>query len=276
MSGSFGTDRLGLHLRAPAAALLVLVAGFVALLAGPSRADAGVRGIDVSRFQGTIDWAQVGETQIRFAYLQASRGMGRDCSVAPDDCGPDPTYAFNYENARANGIAVGAYHRAFAAGSTRKRAKKDALREVRVFVDTVKGVSKLRKYDMIPVLDLESPFTRLNPDRLIFWTKTWLRHVERKLGVKPMIYTNMSSWSETGDTLRFAKRGFPLWVANFDVEVPLVPAQNWAGFGYSMWQFTSTGSVRGISGDVDKNKLRVPLQDIQKVGAKAAQRRLSR
>jgi len=90
-----------------------------------------------------------------------------------------------------------------------------------------------------------------------------LNTLERRLGVRPMIYTNATSWSATGDTLRFARRGYRLWVANFGVRSPLVPAANWAGRGWSVWQFTSTGSVRGIEGSVDKNKLGVPLGRIE-------------
>ena len=52
-----------------------------------------------------------------------------------------------------------------------------------------------------------------------------------------------------------ALAGHPLWVANFDVPSPLVPAQNWAGKGWSIWQFTSSGRVKGIDGAVDKNRL---------------------
>ena len=61
---------------------------------------------------------------------------------------------------------------------------------------------------------------------------------------------------------RFAKRGHRLWVANFGVDEPQVPAANWAGYGWSVWQFTSTGRVRGVTGDVDKNRLAVPLRHL--------------
>ena len=74
--------------------------------------------------------------------------------------------------------------------------------------------------------------------------------------MKPLIYTNASSWSATGDTTWFAHNGHPLWVANFDVPKPLVPAQNWAGKGWSIWQYTSSGRARGIQGAVDRNKLK--------------------
>lgn len=239
---------------------LGLLAGLLLLAAlGASAADARVRGIDVSRFQGVIDWPRVGETKVAFAFVQASRGSGKDCKVRPRRCGPDGKYERNYEGARAAGLAVGAYHRAFASGRTRRLAKADARKEARVFA---RQVGALAPGDLLPVLDVEAPFSKLNARRLRLWIHTWLKKVRRKLGAKPIIYTNLSSWQATGDTTRFARRGHPLWVANFGVSSPAVPAGNWAGRGWTVWQFTSTGTVKGIEGSVDKNKLRGGLGEI--------------
>jgi lysozyme len=230
------------------------------LLALPAAAAAEKRGIDVSRFQGAIDWATVGKTKIKFAFVQASRGSGSDCLVAEDDCGPDPYYEINHESAEGVRIKVGAYHRAFASGRTRREARHDARQEARVFS---RAVGRLDNRDLVPVLDLETPFAGLNKGRLVYWIRTWLDKVEDKLGAKPLIYTNASSWAATGDTTRFAAKGYRLWVANFDVKAPLVPAANWNGQGWSVWQFTAKGRVRGIPGHVDKNKLAVPLSSLR-------------
>jgi lysozyme len=233
--------------------LALLCAGLLAL-AGPSSAEPRkLRGIDVSRFQGTVDWEQVGTTKIAFAWVQASRGSGRDCLVVPEQCGPDPFYEANIAGARANGIRVGAYHRAFAAGGSRKRARADARREARLFIETV---GRLRNRDLLPALDVETPFSRLDAKRLRLWIRTWTGLVQRRLGARPVIYTNHSSWQATGDSRGFARRGHLLWVANYNVQRPLVPAQDWDGKGWKVWQFTSTGSVRGIDGHVDKNRLK--------------------
>lgn len=236
-------------------ATLLAVLALVASAALPGAAGAkpkNIRGIDVSRFQEHIAWKQVGRTQTRFAFIQASRGDGRDCLVVPDECGVDPRYERNYKAARAVGIRVGAYHRAFASGRTVEGAKEDAREEANVFIGEV---GQLRGKDLLPVLDVETPFTRLDEQGLRAWIRAWMNRVDHKLGVKPIIYTNNSSWLETGDTTSFALDGHPLWVANFDVPEPLVPAADWAGKGWSIWQFTSSGHVRGISGAVDKNRL---------------------
>jgi GH25 family lysozyme M1 (1,4-beta-N-acetylmuramidase) len=233
--------------------LALLAAGSVAAMAKPKR------GIDVSRFQGEINWERVGKTRVEFAWIQASRGNGNDCAVVPDRCGPDELYAGNYDGARAAGIRVGAYHRAFAGGGGRKATRRDAHREAKVFIDQV---GSLRSGDLLPALDVETPFGGLSKKRLRLWIRTWLDRVVRKLGAKPVIYTNVSSWHATGDTKRFARRGHLLWVANWGVESPAVPADNWDGEGWSVWQYTSSGRVRGIKGRVDRNRMRVGWQTV--------------
>lgn len=258
MGSGFGKAGVPLGVALMATCVSMLLACAFALASTPP-AFGKAKGIDVSRFQGTIDWKAVGTTKIKFAYVAASRGMGLDCLVAGDQCGADPYYDANRRAARAQGIRVGAYHRAFAAGNTRARAREDALREARVFCHSV---GHLGKADLVPALDVEVPFVRLSPDRLRYWIRTWLEHVQSKLGVKPIIYTNTSSWASTGDTGRFARRGYRLWVANFGVSSPSMPAANWADKGWTMWQFSSTGRVRGIDGNVDRDRLAVPLSKL--------------
>jgi GH25 family lysozyme M1 (1,4-beta-N-acetylmuramidase) len=233
-------------------AAVALYAALVAL-AAPVASAKPKRGIDVSRFQGAIDWEPVGRTRVEFAFVQASRGDGSDCSVVPDRCGADERYAPNYEGARAAGLRVGAYHRAFAGGGGRRATKQDALSEANLFIDQV---GELRRRDLRPALDVETPFGGLDPRELRRWIRTWLRRVRGTLGAKPIIYTNASSWRATGDTRRFARDGHRLWVANFGVDNPDVPAGNWDGQGWSIWQYTSSGRVAGISGTVDRNRIR--------------------
>ena len=234
--------------------LLVTAALLLGLVAGPSSAHAGTKaiGIDVSRFQGTIDWPTVAGSGIRFAFVQASRGNGTDCTVRPGQCGPDPYFATNRLAAESAGIRVGAYHRAFASGATKTDARADALIEANIFIA---AVGSLQRGELIPVLDAESPFTGMTSGTLRTWIRVFVKRVNKKLGRKPMIYTNASSWSATGNTVEFAKARYPLWVAEWGVSRPTVPANNWAGRGYWVWQYTSSGSVPGISGRVDMDRL---------------------
>ncbi len=234
----------------------VLVAALVVLglVAGAAPAQAGTKaiGIDVSRFQGAIDWPSVAGSGIRFAFVQASRGSGADCTVKPAQCGPDPYFAANRLAAEAAGIRVGAYHRGFASGASAAEARADALAEANIFIA---AVGSLQRGEMIPVLDAEAPFTGMTSSSLRTWIRVFVKRVAKKLGRKPMIYTNASSWSATGNTTEFARARYPLWVAEWGVSRPTVPAGNWGGRGYWVWQYTSSGSVPGISGRVDMDRL---------------------
>lgn len=232
--------------RAFAAAILTL-----AVLASPAGA-ARLQGVDVSRFNDRIDWQRVAGDGIRFAFVQASRGGGDDCAVKPRRCGRDGLYDANYDGANAAGIPVGAYHRAFVTGRGRATLRDDAQAEATVFIDRV---GRLRPGDLRPALDFETPFADVKPEQLRLWVRVWLRRVKGALGVKPIVYTNTSSWAETGDTTEFALGGHALWVANWGVSKPSVPAANWAGESWSVWQYTSAGRVAGIHGRVDRDVL---------------------
>ncbi|HEX3563353.1 MAG TPA: GH25 family lysozyme [Solirubrobacterales bacterium] len=233
---------------------IALAAFCLALVGLAPAAGAGTRavGIDVSRFQGAIAWPSVAGAGVRFAFVQASRGSGADCTVKPLQCGPDPYFAANRAAAETAGIRVGAYHRAFATGGTVADARADSLAEANVFLASV---GSLQSGELVPVLDVEIPFTGMTSTTLRTWIRVWTKKVSKRLGRKPMIYTNASSWALTANTKEFAKAKYPLWVAEWGVSSPSVPASNWGGRGYSVWQYTSSGSVPGISGDVDMDRL---------------------
>src|SRR5690348_812212 len=141
-------------------------------------------GIDVSRFQKTIDWPSVAGAGVRFAFVQASRGSGTDCTVRPGQCGADPYFALNRAQAEALGIRVGAYHRAFASGATVDAARADALAESDVFLATV---GSLHSGELVPVLDVETPFTGMSATSLRAWIRLFVKRVTKRLGRKPMI-----------------------------------------------------------------------------------------
>ena len=153
---------------------------------------------------------------VRFAFVQAGRGSGVDCTVKPAQCGADPYFAANRATAEASGIRVGAYHRAFASGGTIADARLDALAESDVFLS---AVGTLQSGELIPVLDVETPFTGMTSTTLRTWIRVFVKRVAKRLGRKPMIYTNATSWGATGNTREFAKAKYPLWVAEWGVSV---------------------------------------------------------
>jgi GH25 family lysozyme M1 (1,4-beta-N-acetylmuramidase) len=147
----------------------------------------------------------------------------------------------------------------FASGATPAEARADALVEADLFLA---AVGTLQIGELTPVIDVETPFTGMTASSLRTWVRVWVKRVNRRLGRKPMIYTSATSWAATGNTTEFARAKYPLWVAHYGVSRPSLPAGNWAGRGYSVWQYTSSGSVPGISGRVDMDRLGTGLAKI--------------
>jgi GH25 family lysozyme M1 (1,4-beta-N-acetylmuramidase) len=239
--------------------LLVSLLAAGAVLAsspGPASAAKPPRGIDVSRFQGAIKWKRAAtKGKVKFAFVQASRGSGHDCAVAPDRCGADEYYLRNWGRAHAHAVRVGPYHRMFANGDTLFEITGDATAEADLFISQVNAAGGLEPGDLRPALDVETPFGGLSAAQLQHWIRTWVQRVEAALGARPVIYTNASSWQATANTIEFADAGHPLWVAHWGVASPSVPASFWGGNGWSVWQYTSSGRVKGIKGRVDLNRL---------------------
>jgi len=220
-----------------AAGLLYLAGASGTSAATLSYARAGhVAGIDVSHWQGYVRWADVKNAGVGFAIAKATEGQTF----------VDHRYARNKSRADHLGLAFGAYH--FASPD---RSYRDAIREAKHFVRT----ASLAGRHLLPVLDLERT-GGLSRSALIAWVRTWLRTVESRLGVKPMIYTSPSFWKDRmGDTRWFADNGYRLWVAHWYTSSPRVPADNWGGRGYTLWQLTDCAKVKGISGCVDGDLL---------------------
>ena len=193
----------------------------------------GVRGIDVSHYQGRIDWSRVAASGTRFVFAKATEGRSY----------LDPTYLQNKAGAEAHGILFGAYHFA-----TPGHGRADAVREANHFVDQ----ARLRPGNLLPVLDLETT-GGLGHRRLTRWILTWLRQVRDRLGVEPIVYTSPLGWEiRVGDTDAVARAGFEhLWVAHWGVEAPTVPAARWNGHGWTFWQRSACGEIPGIDGCVD-------------------------
>lgn len=226
------------------AALVSILAAAALAPATTLAADPLTDGIDISHWQGDIDWTSVAGAGKRFAFMKASE----------DHDYVDPTYGLNRARAKAAGLVVGAYHFAQPPQQTSTTPVSagaivaDAIAEADHFVDT----AVIDDGDLPPVLDLEQ-VNGLSVSQLQAWVGTWLEHVHDRTGVHPAIYVSPNYWkTRLGDTDQFATSGYrTLWVAHWGVTSPRVPAGDWAGFGWTFWQTTSKGSVPGISGNVD-------------------------
>jgi GH25 family lysozyme M1 (1,4-beta-N-acetylmuramidase) len=214
-----------------------------------------LEGIDVSHWNGTINWSKVAASGRRFVIMKATDGRKFD----------DPNYASNKARASAAGLVITAYH--FARPDTRKG---DAVAEADHFID----VAGLRVGNIIPVLDLERD-GGMSTSTLIDWTRAWLKEVKRLTRVRPMIYTGPYRWStKMGDTKVFADHGYRLWLGHWTTGTPWVPANDWGGNGWTFWQYTNCGKVPGVGGCVDLDhykgtklaRVRIPLLTVTKTG----------
>jgi GH25 family lysozyme M1 (1,4-beta-N-acetylmuramidase) len=213
------------------------ISALIVMATAPSPAESAgqLQGVDVSQYQGYIDWRAVARTQ-HFAIARATLGNSY----------VDTYYAVNRYRARNAHVRFGAYH--FAKPGTNYN---DAVREADHFVRT----AQLRRGDLIPALDIEVN-GGLGVRALQTWVRTWLARVAWKVGAKPMIYASPSFWTTyMGNTTWFANNGYKtLWIAHWNVTSPRVPAANWGGRGWTFWQWTSCGRVSGISGCVDRDR----------------------
>jgi GH25 family lysozyme M1 (1,4-beta-N-acetylmuramidase) len=194
-------------------------------------------GIDVSHWQGTIDWSRVKAAGKKFVYIKSSENTSF----------VDNKYSINRASAKAAGLIAGAYH--FAQPGT---GTNDAIAEADHFVNTAKVASG----DLVPVLDLEVT-NGLSSTALQTWVKSFLTRVYDRTGLRAGIYVSPSFWNtKMGNSSWFAANGYKvLWVAHWTTgSSPSVPASNWGGHGWTFWQYTSDGTVPGISGRVDLNR----------------------
>lgn len=198
-----------------------------------------LEGVDVSHWQGTIDYVQVRASGRQFVIAKASEGVGYR----------DPNWTTNRSAVPAAGLRLGAYHFARPDGNP---GVDGATAEADWFVSQVQLVSGM----LVPALDLEVHGT-LTVSQLTDWVKAWLQEVYAKTGVRPMIYVSPSFWrTYLGDTRWFADNGYKiLWIAHWTTATaPSVPGSNWGGHGWTFWQYTSSGSVPGIGGRVDLDR----------------------
>lgn len=186
-----------------------------------------VEGIDVSHWQATIDWDRVAADGVVFAFIRVSHGTGT----------MDREFATNWPEAQRVGVIRGVYQY-FSPGD-------DPIAQADLLIDAIGG--ELAPGDLPPVLDVEA-LEGESADVAIANMRVWLDHVEAMLGVRPIIYTAFYFWRDQLGAPDFGE--YPLWVANYGVSCPNVPPP-WTGFDF--WQYTSTGSVDGIAGNVDRN-----------------------
>jgi GH25 family lysozyme M1 (1,4-beta-N-acetylmuramidase) len=190
------------------------------------------RFVDVSRYQGLIDWAQVAAAGYKGAMLKTV-STNRRLSKRADGLYIDPTFETNYRNARAAGLDVGVYYYTYATSEAMADAELALLRQA------VRG-----KELTLPVaVDMEeNKLKQLSTLDLSNLTAYALEQVER-MGFYAQLYT-YTGYKYELDMARLSSR-WDVWLADYTGETPNVT------FSYNAHQHTSKGSVPGINGPVD-------------------------
>lgn len=178
-----------------------------------------VSGIDVSHYNGVIDWQKVAQSGVKFAYIK--------CTDGPTFL--DPQWAFNTTRAQLAGVKIGSYH------FLRPGVKADQLN---TFIHMQRVVNVLTPDDLPPCLDVEIP-----GELPVF---ECAQRIVDELKRFPVIYTNPA----TGVWLPDVEK-YPLWIADYGEVLSPTPVvvEPWAVWAF--WQHTDKGTVPGIEGNVD-------------------------
>lgn len=194
--------------------------------------DPPYRFVDVSRYQGLIDWAQVAAAGYKGAMLKTV-STNRELSKRADGLYIDPTFETNYRNARAAGLDVGVYYYTYATSEAMADAELALLRQA------VYG----KEFSLPICVDVEeNKLKQLSTLDLSNLTAYALEQVER-MGFYAQLYT-YTGYKYELDMARLSSR-WDVWLADYTGKTPNVT------FNYNAHQHTSKGSVPGISGPVD-------------------------
>ena len=204
----------------------------------PSAAEQpAARGIDVSHFQGVIDWTTVAAAGIDFAFIKATEGL--------DDV--DPRFRQNWQESGAAGLLRGAYHFL--------HPNLDAAKQAAHFLSVV----SLDEDALPPALDVEVT-NGVGPAALTACVQTWLDTVAAAVHCKPVVYTDPWFWREN---VAANLDTYPLWLACYAAQPELPPGwQCW-----TFWQHSQGGRVAGIAGLVDLDRCQLSRAQLRQLRA---------
>jgi len=185
-------------------------------------------GIDVSHYQGTMNWATAKNAGVEFAFIKATEGTTYT----------DPTFSTNWSGAGAQGIKRGPYH---------------------YFINNVDPVAQADHFYAVAAsggelgyaVDCEDESASLDPSNL----KAFLDRMETLTGQKCIIYTRASWWNKYVGSQSWTSN-YPLWVAHWGASSPTLPI-GWTTYRYWQYSNSGTGSVYGASSatiDLDQAK----------------------
>jgi MYXO-CTERM domain-containing protein len=194
-------------------------------------------GIDVSYYQGDIDWPAVAASGVAFSIVRVSHSLQFF----------DPQFQANLDGSRAAGIHTGVYQYF--------EPDEDPIAQADLLLD---AMGPLLPGDLPPMIDVESAAGQ-SPAAIASAVQAWVDHVEAELGVKPLLYTGFYFWQDNVGSAEFGE--YPLVLPWYGVACPGgVPA------GWDMWtihQYCDCGNVPGIAGAVDVDTFNGSLADLE-------------
>ena len=219
------------RLTGAAAVLLACIAALVFAALVPARAippsgGRQYRGIDISEFQGEIDFEEVRRSGIEAVYIRVGAGEYTD-----------EYFAENYERAKATGLKIGFYHYVTA------RSVEEGRRQARFFASLAAG----REPDMRLAMDFEY-FGSLSVSQINAISEAYLDELTALTKREAVIYSDLSNARNIFS--RALAEKYPLWAAQYGADEPSANGKwrEWVGF-----QYTDEGRVGGIYGNVDRN-----------------------
>lgn len=198
-----------------------------------------IYGIDVSYYQGNINWASVKASGKQFAIIRYSDGTGFI----------DPKFETNWKNAKAAGLTVGAYQFF--------RPGQDPIAQADALVNKLAALGGTGRPNLPPMIDVEVKDGVSNAN-IIARVNQWLARVQSRTGRQPLLYSGPGFWNGLGNP---TPSPLPyLCDAHWGPTCPTVPSP-WGRLRF--WQYSATGSVPGISGDVDLDLYNGSLAEMQ-------------
>ena len=223
--------------------LFALIWNGIILLNHPSMEEYPVRGVDVSSYQGKIDWQTLSSQNLSFAFIKATEGSSF----------VDPCFAYNYEEAQKTDLRIGAYH-FFSYDSSGKN-------QAEHFISTVNKIEGM----LPPVIDLEFYGDKeKNPPEPKVVRKqldSMLKKLEDYYGQKPMIYATEKSYSLY---LAGAYEEYDIWIRNVITGPSLADNREW-----TFWQYTNRERLKGYEGKeqyIDLNVFNGTLEEFAAYG----------
>ena len=193
-----------------------------------------VHGVDVSKYQGEIDWQAVKDSGVAFAFIKASEGADN----------VDSKFQRNWAAAKAAGVPHGAYHFVYWCRSPQEE------------IGNFKRIAPVEPDALPPVLDVEATPTSKTCKRTLYREEVladmreMLEEMERHYGKKPIIYSSVDFYQAILHSDALAE--YPIWVRSTKYH----PAVRYGARKWTFWQYRSDGSVPGIPGFVDQNAFR--------------------